>query len=262
MAWAWHATWRRIECACFPCGCHAERHGTFLVITLFPCRYTEEQVSAYCVKGAAAGGHELGAIMASFTEVRTLGDGPAENCPSTGTRSKLSKDIDPLQRGDGPEHKDQPLSTKCWRRFEKPSGVPPPRRANERARPRQDEAHVQRPSRRVGTKRTLHPALEWFWGIRLWWSTWGASMTLKEHLTETHMMSENFLSNAARLLPAWHPIRRLVAPFVWFGNQINTGALKSLMEPGSLAYELFAFDDSGFTKAAVMALTTYEIFHQ
>ena len=54
------------------------------------------------------------------------------------------------------------------------------------------------------------------------------------------------------------PISAFSCPQVWFGNQINTGALKSLMEPGSLAYELFAFDETGFKAAATDALTTYE----
>lgn len=54
------------------------------------------------MKGAAASGFELGAVMASLGEVRTLGDGPAENCPESQPPFTMT----------------QPLSKKCWRHLE------------------------------------------------------------------------------------------------------------------------------------------------
>ena len=94
--------------------------------------------------------------------------------------------------------------------------------------------------------------------VRHWLATCFTMLTFREHLGTTHLLQELPLQTMARIIPAWHPIRRMLKAHVWHSNMINHAAGGSLVQPTSIGNALFGFTPFGHVTVALALFLEYE----
>ena len=110
----------------------------------------------------------------------------------------------------------------------------------------------------VLTETNRADVVAWYGQVRHWLMTFMVLCTFREHLGAAHYFTEQRLANFARIIPAWHPVRRMLKPHVWHSSFINLISLSGLVNQNSLGNFMLPFTQESHPAVAVKFFNEFE----